>query len=62
MSRLSGPMNTKAIHHGLSISIDGGEVTLGGKLDNWYERDLAETAAWSVPGVTQVLDKISLTS
>jgi osmotically-inducible protein OsmY len=55
-------MSTKAIHHGLSISIDGGEVTLGGKLDNWYERDLAETAAWSVPGVTQVLDKISLTS
>jgi osmotically-inducible protein OsmY len=46
---------------GLSISTDGGKVTLGGKLDNWYERELAETAAWSVPGVTQVQDKISLT-
>jgi osmotically-inducible protein OsmY len=45
----------------LSIKTDGGTVTLGGKLDNWYERDLAETAAWSVPGVTQVQDKISLT-
>ena len=44
----------------LSITTDGGKVTLGGKLDNWYERDLAETAAWSVPGVTHVQDKISL--
>jgi osmotically-inducible protein OsmY len=34
--------------------------TDGGKLDNWYERDLAETAPWSVPGVTHVQDKISL--
>lgn len=45
----------------LSINIDGGKVTLGGNLDNWYERGLAETAAWSVPGVTQVQDKITLT-
>jgi osmotically-inducible protein OsmY len=45
----------------LSINTDGGKVTLGGKLDNWYERDLAETAAWSVPGVTHVQDKIALT-
>jgi len=45
----------------LSISTDGGKVTLGGKLENWHERDLAETAAWSVPGVTQVQDKIALT-
>ena len=44
----------------LSINIDGGNVTLGGNLDNWYERDLAETATWSVPGVTHVHDKISL--
>jgi osmotically-inducible protein OsmY len=41
----------------LSINIDGGKVTLGGKLDN---RGFAETAAWSVPGVTQAQDKISL--
>jgi osmotically-inducible protein OsmY len=44
----------------ISINIEGGKVTLGGKLDSWHERDLAETAAWSVPGVTQVQDKISL--
>jgi osmotically-inducible protein OsmY len=45
----------------LSINIDGSKVTLGGTLDNWHERNLAEDAAWSVPGVTQVQDKIALT-
>jgi osmotically-inducible protein OsmY len=45
---------------GLSINIDGSKVTLGGKLESSHERDLAEHAAWSVPGVTQVQDKIAL--
>lgn len=44
----------------ISIKMDGGKVTLGGNVRNWYERDLVETAAWSVPGVTQVHDKIAL--
>jgi osmotically-inducible protein OsmY len=44
----------------LSINIDGSKVTLCGKLENSHERDLAERAAWSVPGVTQVQDKIAL--
>lgn len=45
----------------ISIKMDGGMVTLGGNVRNWYERDLVENAAWSVPGVTQVQDKIALT-
>lgn len=45
----------------ISIKTDGGKVTLGGNVRNWYERDLVETAVWSVPGVTQVQDKIALT-
>jgi osmotically-inducible protein OsmY len=44
----------------ISINTDGGNVTLGGRVRNWYERDLVETAAWSVPGVTQVQDKIAV--
>jgi osmotically-inducible protein OsmY len=44
----------------ISINVDGGKVMLGGNVRNWYERDLVETAAWSVPGVTQVQDKIAL--
>jgi osmotically-inducible protein OsmY len=42
----------------ISIKTDAGKVTLGGEVRNWYERDLVETAAWSVPGVTQVQDQI----
>ena len=45
----------------ISIKMDGGKVTLGGNVRNWHERNLVETAAWSVPGVTQVQDKITLT-
>jgi len=45
----------------ISIKTDGGKVALSGNVRNWYERDLVETAAWSVPGVTQVQDKIALT-
>jgi len=46
---------------GISINMDGGKVTLDGNVRDWHERDLVETAAWSVPGVTQVQDKIALT-
>jgi osmotically-inducible protein OsmY len=46
---------------GISINMDGGKVTLGGNVHSWSERDLIETAVWSVPGVTQVQDKITLT-
>jgi osmotically-inducible protein OsmY len=46
---------------GISIKMDGNKVTLGGNVHTWHERDLVETAAWSVPGVTQVQDKIALT-
>ena len=36
----------------------GGKVVLGGKVHAWYERDLAEQAAWAAPGVTAVVDYI----
>jgi osmotically-inducible protein OsmY len=36
----------------------GGKVVLGGKVHAWYERDLAEQAAWAAPGVTAVVDHI----
>jgi osmotically-inducible protein OsmY len=40
----------------LSIETEGGEVTLRGRLGSWHERDVAQRAAWSVPGVTRVDD------
>jgi osmotically-inducible protein OsmY len=44
----------------ISVSIDGGEVTLSGNVDSYYERTLAENTAWSARGVTQVKDLITV--
>jgi osmotically-inducible protein OsmY len=46
--------------HGISVQTDGGKVVLRGKVRAWYERDLAEQAAWSAPGVTAVEDHLTV--
>jgi osmotically-inducible protein OsmY len=35
-------------------------VILKGRVHAWYERDIAERAAWSAPGVTEVHDRITI--
>jgi len=42
----------------VTISVDGGKVTLAGKVRAPYERRAAELAAWAAPGVMQVDDRI----
>lgn len=42
----------------ISVEVNDGKVVLGGKVDSWIEREAAERAAWSVPGVTSVEDRI----
>jgi osmotically-inducible protein OsmY len=43
----------------ITVQAEGaGRVVLGGKVHAWYERDLAEQAAWAAPGVTAVVDHI----
>ena len=42
----------------ITVTTDGGKVTLSGKVDTWYERNLVESTAWSAPGVTQVDDHL----
>ncbi len=43
----------------ITVQAEGeGKVVLGGKVHAWYERDLAEQAAWAAPGVTAVVDHI----
>jgi osmotically-inducible protein OsmY len=44
----------------VTVRAEGGKVILGGKVHAWYERDLAEQAAWSAPGVTDVQDRIEI--
>ena len=42
----------------VDIKAEGSRVTLFGTVNSWHERGLAESAAWSVPGVTEVVDDL----
>ena len=44
----------------VTVHAEGGTVVLGGRVHAWFERDLAEQAAWSAPGVTDVQDDIEI--
>lgn len=44
----------------ISIETFGDKVILRGKVHAWYERNLAEQAAWAAPGVTGVEDHIQI--
>lgn len=45
---------------GITVETQGTKVILGGKVRAFFERDVAEKAAWSAPGVTEVEDNIIL--
>lgn len=42
----------------VQIAADGDKVTLTGKVRSWAERDLVQGAAWKVPGVAHVDNRI----
>jgi osmotically-inducible protein OsmY len=44
----------------ITIVTDGGKVTLSGGVGTYHERNLAESTAWSAPGVTQVEDLMTI--
>jgi|SRR5665213_798051 osmotically-inducible protein OsmY len=44
------------------VEVLGSEVTLSGKVRSWVERDEAHQAAWSAPGVTSVVDALTVRS
>lgn len=44
----------------VTVDIRDGKVFLGGKVKSWIEREEAERAAWSVPGVVGVEDNIAV--
>jgi osmotically-inducible protein OsmY len=44
----------------VTVTMDGSKVKLGGNVHGWHERQVAERAAWSAPGVTQIEDQIRI--
>lgn len=44
----------------ITVTVDGGKITLSGHVDTWGQDGLAVDTAWSAPGVTQVDDRLSV--
>lgn len=44
----------------IEVSVSGNTVTLQGKVSSWAERQAAQGAAWSAPGITDVTNKIEV--
>ena len=64
---LSGEMNRKALaRHAereardIVVTVNGSTVTLTGRVDSWAERIVARGAAWSAPGVTNVINELAV--
>ncbi|MGA2861984.1 MAG: BON domain-containing protein [Steroidobacteraceae bacterium] len=46
----------------IRVQTAGGTVTLEGEVNSWQERQHAEAAAWAAPGVSMVMDHLSVRS
>lgn len=44
----------------IKVTVEGGKVRLDGKVRGWFERDVAERAAWAAPGVSAVDDRVAI--
>jgi osmotically-inducible protein OsmY len=44
----------------IEVVTSGHKVTLKGKAGSWHEKNIIERAAWSSPGVNEVVDELEL--
>lgn len=42
----------------IRVAVDGATVTLSGLVNSWHDRETAEAAAWSAPGVGRVVNEL----
>jgi osmotically-inducible protein OsmY len=42
------------------VTVNGGNVNLSGVVHSWSERDMVSDSVWNTPGVTSVIDNISV--
>lgn len=62
-NRILKALNRRAEIEAKAIQVsvlDGGEVVIEGRVDNWREREAVELAAWSAPGVRAVDDRLTI--
>lgn len=53
--------NAETEARGIKVDVlDGGKVTLAGRVHSWFERSAAQQAAWSAPGVKTVDDRLTV--
>jgi len=52
--------NAEIEEKNITVKVDGGKVTLSGRVDTWGQDTLAVDTAWSAPGVTQVEDRLTV--
>ena len=45
---------------GIKVETENHTVMLSGHVRSWHDREVAERAAWSAPGVTYVVDRIAI--
>ncbi len=59
---IQGALTRQALREAkrIDISIQNGAVTLRGPVHSWAERSAVEGAVWSAPGVTSVLNRLSV--
>lgn len=44
----------------VEVVVSGSTATLRGRVDSWAERQVASGAAWAAPGITQVVNELSV--